>query len=215
MKEPSSKSLSGKLLTILGSFSGIVLILVAAAIGKVAGRQGAKVLLDRNPASVAPAHYAGAQWERRTFQDISLSTPFELDVDPEFNTRIPQSMRDSIEYFEMYRNLGGGTVNVAVSRLAYKPHVEVSLDGGVHGAMTQAAAAMGASNPQYSSSPTNISGLEARKASYRGTIAEKTIQIEAVFVRRGQQLWQIQVLCLSSSSAGDASRILESITILP
>lgn len=211
MNEPPSQSPTRKTLAILGSVGAIVVILIAAAIG----RQGAKALFNRDSSSVAPAHFTEAQWGRRTLQDISLHAPFDFDVGPDVIARIPQAARDAIEYFEMYQNRGGGTFVVTISRIAYKPHVEFSLDGSVRGAMTQAAAAAGDSDPQHSSSTTTISGLEARRASYQGKVSGRAMQIEAAFVRRGQKLWQVQVLFLSPSSAGDASRILESIAITP
>jgi hypothetical protein len=214
MNEPRPQSPARKTLTILGLVGAIVVVLIAAAIGKVVGRQGTKALFNRDSTSVT-AHFTEAQWQRRTLQDISLQSPFDFDVGPDVSARIPQAVRDAIEYFEIFQNRGGGTFGVTISRFAYKPHVEVSLDGTVQGAMTQAAAAAGDSDPQYSSTTTTISGLEARRASYQGKVSGRTMQIEAAFIRRGQKFWQVQVIFLSPSSAGDASRILESITITP
>ena len=227
MNEQPSETPKRKLLSILGTGGAIVVILIAAAIGKVVGRQGAKAIFNRDSTSSAPAHFTEASWARRTIQDIALDAPFDFGAGPDITARIPQTLRDAIDYFEIYQSRGGSSFAVFISRIAYKPQVELSLDGSVRGAMTQIAAEAGDSNPQYSSSTTTISGLEARTASYQGTVSGRTMHSEAAFVRHGQKLWQVQVIYLSDrtgkvvipaqfdSSAGDASRILRSIAITP
>ena len=215
MNEPPSQTPTRKLLTVLGTVGAIVVILIAAAIGKVVGRQGAKAILNRDSASSAPVRFTEAAWTRRTIQDITFDAPFDFGAGPDITARIPQAVRDAIDYFETYQSRASSSFAVSVSRIAYKPKIEVSLDGSVQGAMTQAAAAAGDSNPQYSSSTTTISGLDARTASYQGKVSGRTMHIEAAFIRHGQKLWQVQVIFLSDASAGDASRLLRSIIITP
>lgn len=215
MNEQLPKSPRRKLLPTLGIVGVVIVILVSGAIGKIVGRQGAKAIFNRGSQDTAP-HFAGTAWTHHTIQDISLDAPFDFEAGLDVTAKLPQQARDAIDYFETYLNRNApSSFAVMVSRIAYKPHIKASLDGAMKGGMSQAVAAAGDSNPQYSSRTTSISGIEARTASYQRKVSGRTMHIDAVFACRGQKLWQVQIIYLNDASAADASRILRSITIRP
>jgi hypothetical protein len=106
---------------------------------------------------------------------------------------------------------------VGVAQFAYKPGAQVSLDGAVKGGMSKRAALEGDSNPQYSSTLTTISGLDARTASYRHQTwwSGRTVQVDLVCAARALQYWCVWVTYLNDASATDAARILRSVSIRP
>ncbi|MBI1178306.1 hypothetical protein GC207_12795 [bacterium] len=215
MKDQLSRPSNRRLQSILGTVGVIAVILIAAAVGRFIGHQGTKALFSGDSATSATAGFTEASWGRRTIQDIALDAPFDFAAGPDVSARIPVPLRDSIEYFQTFQGHGSDGFTVGVSRIAYKPQVEVTLDGSVHGAVTQVAAAVGDSDPQYTASKTTISGLEARSVSYQTPVSGRTMHINAAFVHQGQKLWQVQVLYWTDSTAADASRILRSIEVTP
>jgi hypothetical protein len=185
----------------------IVVALIAAAVGAVVGKSAVERWMNRGEGA---ARFK-ASWTKQTFTDITFEAPLVLGPGPDITAKLPEQVRDMLEYMEL-RDSGDSYkgFRISVCRFAYKTGVTVSLDGAVDGAMTQAAAALGVVQPKFKVEPGKVDGLDSRRAVYRGNIAGRPIQIDGLFVQRGQQFWQVQVIAVASGAALDAERILDS-----
>jgi hypothetical protein len=162
----------------------------------------------------APPKFAPTAWARRTVAGMAVDAPFDFDRSPELAAQVPQQARDLTERLEAYVNHGPrSSFLVSVARTDYKPGVLVSLDGAAAGAVRGVAASVGDTNPQYSSHVTTISGFEGRRASYQYAGPRGRVHVEWVLAHGGQRLWQLQIVYVSDTSAADAERILNSVSI--
>lgn len=185
----------------------IIIALVAAAVGAVVGKSAVERWLNRGETTSR----FKASWTKQTFTDITFEAPLVLGPGPDITEKLPEEVRGMLEYMEL-RDSGDSYkgFRISVCRFAYKTGVQVSLDGAVDGAMTQAAAAIGVVQPKFNVESGKVDGLESRRAVYRGNIGGRPIQIDGLFVQRGQQFWQVQVIAVASGAALDAKRILDS-----
>jgi hypothetical protein len=206
-----------KLLGALATIATFIVVVIAAAIGKTIGRENTRALLHRSDNVRPVLNYSAATWSTRSLGDISLDAPFSFEPGPDVAGKLPSQVRDTLAYYEVLDSGKSTNLRATVSRIAYKPGVQISLDGAMKGAMNGAmrsiAAASGETNPQFSSTVTSIDGFPARRASYTGRVHGTPIHLDAVFVQSGQKFWQVQVMCTDDSSASDSKRILDSIHI--
>src|SRR5262245_33664056 len=216
MKEQGSPPGGRKVLYAFAIIGAAVLLLIVTALAKVLVGPGAKALLSRFAGPSAAPHFTQNAWARRQMQELSLEAPFDFGPGPDVTAKIPPQVRQAIEYLETYQSRGPtNTFVVMISRLAYQAEIETDLDGAVHGAMTQSAAALGDRNPQYPSSSNSISGLEARRASYNGQVSGGTMHVGGALAGRGPKCWQVQVIYTHVRSGPDATRLLNSSAINP
>jgi hypothetical protein len=213
LPKPTSK----KLLGILGTIATFVVIIIAAAIGKTVGREGVKALMNKSNDAPAVRSYPASTWTTRTLGDLSLDAPFQFGPGPDMTNKLPKQIRDALAYYEVFDSGDSTNPRATVSRIAYTPETQVSLDGAMNGAMNggmrPVAAAAGDTNPQFSSTVTTIDGLPARRATYTGRARGTSVHLDAAFVQSGQKIWQVQVIYTGDSSASDSKRILDSIHI--
>jgi len=189
----------------------VVIVLLAAIAGAVVGKSAVERWMDRGKSTSR----FKASWTKQTFTDITFEAPLVLGPGPDITEKLPEQVRGMLDYMEL-RDSGDSYkgFRISVCRFAYKSGVTVSLDGAVDGAMTQAAAAIGVVQPKFKVEPGKVDGLDSRRAVYRGNIAGRPIQIDGLFVQRGQQFWQVQVIAVASGAALDAKRILDSAHII-
>jgi len=180
-EQPSKppKTVSKKLLGVLGTVATFIVVIIAAAIGKNVGREGTKALLRGSDDAPPVCSYSAATWSTRNLGDISLDAPFSFGPGPDVTSKLPTQVRDALAYYEVLDSGESTNPRATVSRIAYKPDVQLGLDGAMNGAMNGAmramAAASGESNPQFSSTVTSIDGLPARRASYIGRVRGTSI----------------------------------------
>lgn len=163
----------------------------------------------------APAAPAGT-WAQREIGEVQLESPFELKDFGDVAANLPPEAKEKIE--TMRTCLGGSESSflVFVTSSTYKAGLTLNLDGSVKGAINGAAGKIGDTNPQYTSAPVKISGLEARKGVYLKSLADgRTVRIEFLAIGRGQTLWQIQALTMNDKAAPDIARLLASVAIKP
>lgn len=189
----------------------IVIVFLAAVVGAVVGKGAVERWMNRGTATTR----FKASWTKQTFTDIAFEAPLVLGPGPDITEKLPEQVREMLDYMEL-RDSGDSYkgFRISVCRFAYKAGVTVSLDGAVDGAMTQAAAAIGVVQPKFKVESGKVDGLDSRRAVYRGNIAGRPIQIDGLFVQRGQQFWQVQVIAVASGAALDAKRILDSAHII-
>lgn len=208
------KSKSKKLLV---SVAVIIIAIITAVIGKDFGAYVVKSLFGRSNDTPMVQSHPAATWETRTLVDISIDAPFEFGPGPDISAELNQDVRDMLEYLHIYDSGDSTNPRVTVSRIAYKPAAQISLDGAVNGAMTGAAkplaALAGVADPKYTAEITTIDGLPARRASYIGQVKDVTFHVDAAFAQSGQKLWQVQVISTGEAAAADARRFLDSIHI--
>lgn len=172
--------------------------------------------LGRDGAGVSFLHggrsAAGETWPRYVIEALSLEAPFAFGSGPDVSSRLPEEVRQMIVSWKTREGIDPATgLRVQVSHIVYRDTVNVDLDGALGGAMTEAAAALGDHEPDYTASATEISGLPARRATYRRT--RPALQIDALFLQRGPHLWQVQALSNSKAARPLGERILDSVQL--
>ena len=166
-------------------------------------------------AQAPPAAPAGT-WGQHELGDIQFEAPFELKDFGDVAASLPPEVREKIE--SMHSSMGGGEGSfvVFVTSSTYKAGIALNLDGAVKGMINGAANKMGDANPQFTSTPVKISGLDARKGSYQRSLPDgRNIRIEFLAVGRGQTLWQVQALTMNEKLIPDMARVLASVAIKP
>jgi len=177
----------------------------------IAGMASAQPLFAQAP----PAAAAGT-WAQREIGAVQFEAPFELKDFGDVAASLPPEVKEKID--SMRSSMGGSETSfvVFVTSSTYKAGVALNLDGAVKGMINGAAAKMGDTNPQFTSSPAKISELEARKGSYNKTLADgRTIRILFLVVARGQTLWQVQALTMDDKLLPDMTRLVSSVAIKP
>jgi len=158
-------------------------------------------------------------WATRDVTDITVDTPYNLGPGPDVSGSLPPQVRNALEYFEVVDTGEATNPRITVSRIAYKPGLQVSLEGAMNGAMNGALVPLtkagGEANPKFTSSSLVIDGLQARKSTYTGSVKGRSIHLDGVFVQNGQKIWQVQVTTDGDSSATDIARIVDSVHIKP
>jgi hypothetical protein len=213
MNEQPPKPRNKPALTAILVIAGLVLLAIGVSVGIKIGGHGVRALMNF---AGGPPKFADAAWAPRTIQDVTLTAPFDFGPGPDISAQLPKQVRDAIGYMQIYQSRGTPKTFVAmISRIEYRPGIQTSLDGAVAGAMQNMGTAIGDSNPKYSATATSISGLEGRKVSYHRQKSGQTVHVESIFAIKGQKLWQIQLLYQHPESAGDVSRIIQSVRIMP
>ncbi len=162
-----------------------------------------------------PAATKGS-WSSRQVGDVQIETPFELKEVPGIAANLPDEVRQKVD--SMRSSMGGGEDSfiVFVTTSTYKAGVPVSLDGTVSGMINGAATRMGDTNPKSTTTPTKVSGLEARRATYENKLPNgQPLHIEILAVQRGQTVVQVQGLYSSDTFKADVERMMASIAIKP
>ena len=192
----------------------VIVVLIAAFLGKNAARNNFGSL--RAPNEMGAPHFPANSWVKRDHGNISLSSPLAFGLGPDISSELPADVSKALEHYEL---LDTGEVSssfrATISRVHYKPSVQVSLDGAMNGSITQATAALGDVEPNYTSLPIKIDGLQARRATYRNKIAGRIVHIDAVSIQHEQKIWQVTVFYSGDAATTDAKRLLDSIHIFP
>src|SRR4030095_9904702 len=105
----------------------------------------------------------------------------------------PSENPDLLEYFEAYDTGVIGGRYLILSRVGYKPGVQLSLDGAINNALTEVAAKLDDPDPHVGS-PTalTVDGLAGRRASLKGRIGAAPVWIEMLALQGAQKRWFIQ-----------------------
>jgi len=198
-----------------GSAKRIIVVVVTAlatVVGAYLGYQGVRALLG----AVGRPTFAPSDWQERHFGSIAFEAPIALNSDPRVMASLPRELRAAITRFDVY---SGETTDksfgVAVSHVQYRSGIKASVDGAVEESVRRGAADAGAAKPDYTSTPTKVSGLEARSVSCAVQTSRYTIHMRALYVVQGAQMWQLQVMYRNEESAPDADRVLDSVQITP
>lgn len=209
--------LSEKFLGLVGTVVILLVSIVAGAIGKVAGREGAKSMLQRPGIGQPVRGNSPAAWSSRSFGDISLDAPFQFRPAPGVRAKLPSQVRDAIDSYTAFESGDSTNPRVAVSRVLYRSGVQVDLDGAMNGAMNGAirpiATAAGDSDPRFTFYVTTVDGLPARRASYVGVVQGTSVHIDALFAQSGNTVWQVHLVATGESSVPDSKRVLDSVRI--
>jgi hypothetical protein len=100
--------------------------------------------------------------------DISLETPVPISGAEDVTGELPPELQEVTVLAERY--FGTNSHNnfaLAIGRGVYLDDVVANIDGAVSSVVAGTAAKLGDKNPRYSSIPTTVSGLDARRASYQ------------------------------------------------
>ena len=183
--------------------------ILLAIISLVVGGAAYFLIQSRGAAAKSPVTLA---WRAHDVEGLTIDAPFPFAPTGDMLPQLPPEVRLLVS---SWKNQGGAlpgdTLRANISHILYQADVGVSLEGAANGAMTEAAAALGDEKPQYTVVSTQVSGLEARRASYTGRIKRQPIWIDALFVLRGQELWQIQTIVSVDTVRAAGERLLASV----
>jgi len=189
---------------------GLVVMILVLAIGGVIGREAGRVTTraifgDTNPDVLS------RPWTTYEVAGLSVEalSPFVAQL------QMPEVSEAVMEFVETYEfhTTEIGTVNVSVSRATYRDGVDVSVEGAAQNAAQESARAMGMRDFSYSYEETRVDDLSGLFSRY-SVAAEGggTIEGRSLTFRRGQTVWQVQVLFLSTPNGHQiAARVLESV----
>lgn len=181
------------------------------------GKEKAQTASDSRERTV-PAGISGTGegWQRREFLNVGLDAPFDLVKGDDVMAALPENVRALVLSMEMVQNTErSNDMLIQVLRSTYKPGIPMSLDGAIQGAMRSAANSMGDADPKFTVSSLKVSNLEARKATYEGTLLGRTTHVEIIAVQRENTLWQVQGLSATPAGNTVVKRILDSLEIVP
>ena len=174
-------------------------------------RAGSKVEPQGDKGSAMPAESVSSLiWRARDLGDLTLDAPYGILPGADRIAQLPAEAREVVESYEVFESELANP-HLKVSRIRYKPGVELSLENAMDGAVRAVAAATGDVNPQINSTLVSIDGLPTCRADYSGSAKGKALHVDAAFVQRGQEMWQAQVISIGDFSAADTKRILDSI----
>jgi hypothetical protein len=182
----------------------------------VTGQRSPAMSADALAELEAIAPFPAAAWATRDAGPLAFDTPVPLAANRSLLDGVSAEVRAAIERSEL--SIGEDPVrdfHVVLSEVTYKGHVEVSLDGAVHGAMTRAATNTGDAAAKFSSRATTVGDLPARRASYRRPPGGAGVFIESVFVQDGRTIRGLQVLFVRESARADAVRVIDSLRAKP
>jgi hypothetical protein len=161
-----------------------------------------------------PPKFAEQKWAERTLDDMTFEAPCEFGPGPNVAGELPQEVRNLVTSMRTYQGLGlPDNFLVMASHVIYKPQVEASLEGAMHGTVTEAAARLGDHKPKYDSSPIVVSGMEGRRSLYKRDVQGQTMHLDTLTVCKENQLWQVQVIYLHGESTKLADRVINSVKI--
>lgn len=154
------------------------------------------------------------RWSKRRCGDILIETPFSFERRPSLVSASPELAALVISDGFYKGHSAGGTCQVMISRMVYKPGVFPNLDGGVEGMVRRATkGVLGESTPDYTSAHTRVNDLDARRVTWRVTESEMEAIGDALVVQRNQTVWQIIVLHAPYAAKSDVERILSSVHV--
>jgi len=213
LENASDKPTHKRVYIAVGAVSLILVLMMVMSHGKGLARVGIDAVLGSFAGRASPPQFSETDWRTRTFEGLGLEAPFEFRPVDSIAKNLPPEVKATMDSFEMYEGNAGAGFRVSVTKACFNSSVEVNIDGAMHGAVTKAAAKLGDSDPEYSSEALVVSGMEARRASYRSVRSSYIIHIDSVVVRDGNSLWGVQVLYLYAACSADAARILGSIDL--
>lgn len=152
------------------------------------------------------------EWKTLTLERLTFEAPFAFEESQDLSSSLPEEIREVIQAMRSY---AGGRISDGLrcefSYARYAEGVKLDLDGAVGGAMSQGAAALGDTAPQYSTEAIEIAGLPGRRVVYRQPRGRGNMQLSATFLAHGQELWQLQAIATTPAARKAAERILASV----
>jgi hypothetical protein len=144
---------------------------------------------------------------------ITLAAPSEPKL---LNVEIPEALSKiskRIEYYECSSEPDG--IIIQVLGITYNPEINLSLQGGINGAVGDVAHLSGASNVQHSTEPITISGKNATLLTITADVNGSKFEQKTVFLVNGQSLKQINFQYESTDVTGrkSAQKALESLQV--
>ena len=154
-------------------------------------------------------------WETYTVGTIAPSITLAVPNEPKLlNVEIPEALSKiskKIEYYECSSEPDG--IIIQVLGITYNPEINLSLQGGINGAVGDVAHLSGASNVQNNTEPITISGKTATLLTITADVNGSKFEQKTVFLVNGQNLRQINFQYKSTDETGkkSAQKALESL----
>lgn len=208
---PSSKEMktgaANKIVSIL--FSLVMLPIIVSA--GVLAKEAVNKLMNRDRLTErAPVPQP---WLRYQLSGVGVDSPLAFVRDSNLEQLTIAPYKERYEAIEIYRTpLDRDDCLIVVSHGIIKPDFTYDLDLGVAAIVRMAAAEVGDHNPQYTSTPVRVSGLNARLVAYKG----KDVVYDMLMVATTNDHWQVGVAANPRHSNPDlTSRIINSMTVTP
>ena len=175
---------------------------------------GALVVSQRVATPPGKPANAPSLWTAQTIKDLSLEAPFALDITPDVSGSLPPEVRELVEIWQTREGASpSGDLRAQVSHITYRAGVALDLDDAAEGAMSNAAQVLGDEDPKPNTTAMQLAGLDSRRSTYQGKLGRQSITIDAIFIQRGQELWQIQAVSTSPAMRLAGERLLQSVRL--
>ena len=146
---------------------------------------------------------------------VGLDVMLPAATEPEKNqvSMTPPADQPAVETFERYQ-ITSNVLVVSVSRVVYKPGIELSLDGAVQGSLKAMATDPDVSDLRSSSTNALVSGQPAvRTRAFYTNEERQQLRMESLTFAAGQTLWQVIAVVPETDRAEDTvNGILGSVT---
>ncbi|MEM7247439.1 MAG: hypothetical protein AAF533_19040 [Acidobacteriota bacterium] len=150
-------------------------------------------------------------WKQLTFHELSVESPVALHPVEGIVAELSETVRQRLVSHESHMSRDERLL-VGVTRAVYVPGTALNLEGAVRGAITNAAAAVGTSPPDYVTEPVVVDGLAGLRVSCR-ILSEPPMSNQLVVIHHGTTQWMLHVAHSDAKMASDAERIVSSLTI--
>ena len=152
-------------------------------------------------------------WLRYQLSGVGVDSPLAFVRDSNWEQQAIAPYKERYEAIEIYRTpLDRDDCVIMVIHGIMKPNFTYDLDLGAAAIVRLAAAEVGDHNPQYTSTPVRVSGLNARLVTYKG----KDVVFDMLMVATMNDHWQVGVAASARHSNPDlTSRIINSMTVTP
>lgn len=108
------------------------------------------------------------------------------------------------------------TMEISLVKTVYQPGTEISLTGAAKGAAAAVGKVPGVTKPMQAIADAKVSGAEAKRLSFTATRYGKKLGIEAIYIRKEETVWTVQILFESDEERQkQAEKLLGTVTLAP
>lgn len=151
------------------------------------------------------------EWQPIQFKELSFTSPFKIETDPE-PVDYPPEVDVLIKEFQQWRAIKSGDVQLGVARIVYHDQANISVDGAATGSINSMARGYGDTTPVPNFEPIQNKPYEGLIAIYNTTVESKKMLIRGAYIVRGQNLYMLIAIFPEGAFAeNDVYKIFDSI----
>lgn len=147
---------------------------------------------------------------------VRVSTPEKLNS-TFLEGEGPQNMTEFVKDARSYTYSKGGTLNVLINTVEYRPGVNTNLQGAADGALYTLGQQPGVQNLSHEAEDLQIDGVDATKLQGTYQLREREFAFVNVLMADSSHLWQVTVIHPQGDEGAEAiaERIVASVAVNP